>query len=88
MNTPVVQCLAGAGLVLVGMVVALGLVRLAANLYIALVAVGAVGVVVYAIFSGDWLDWSQIVPRSLGVGLLAAAASLPALPFSGFRKRK
>jgi|GEM_PF-2803093 len=88
MSTPVVQCLAGAGLALVGMIVALGLVRLAANLFIALVAVGAVGVVVHAILSGEWLAWSQIIPRSLGVGVLGALAGLPALPFSSFRKRK
>jgi hypothetical protein len=88
MNSPVVQCLVGAILVLLGMFMALGLVRVAANLFVALVALAAVGFVGHAIFTGDWLSWGQIVPRSLGIGVLAALASLPALPFSSFLKRK
>jgi hypothetical protein len=80
--------LAGVALVLLGMLMVLGLVRLAANLFIALVAVGAAVFVGYAVFSGQWLTWTQVVPRSLGVGILAALASLPALPFSSFLRRK
>ncbi len=88
MNSPLAQCLVGAVLVLVGMSLALGLVRLAANAFIVVVAVAAVFFTGHAILSGEWMAWGQIVPRSLGVGVLAALVCLPALPFSSFRRRK
>ena len=89
MMTPALQCLAGGLLVVVGLLVTLGLVRLAATLYMVLVAVGAVGGAVYVILNGQWIGWEQVIPRSLGLGLVAALLCLPALPFSSFYgKRK
>jgi hypothetical protein len=89
MVSPALQCLAGGALVLVGMFVVLGLARLAANLYIVLVASVAVAGAVFAVLNGHWVGWEQVVPRSLGCGVVAALLSLPALPFSSFqRKRK
>lgn len=89
MLSPALQCLAGGALVLVGMLVILGLARLAANLYIVLVAIAAVGGAAAAILNGHWIGWSDIVSRSLAFGAVAALLSLPALPFSSFLgKRK
>jgi hypothetical protein len=90
MVSPVLQCLAGGALVLVGMLVALGLARLAANLFIALVACAAVAGAVFAILNGYWVGWSGLVSRSLLLGVVAALLCLPALPFSSFHggKRK
>jgi hypothetical protein len=64
------------------------LARLAANLFIALVASTAVGGAVFAILNGHWIGWTEIVSRGLGVGVVAALLSLPALPFSSFHKHK
>jgi hypothetical protein len=88
MVSPALQCLAGGALVLVGMLVILGLARLAANLFIALVAVSAVVGAAFAILNGHWVGWEQVIPRSLGLGVVAALLSLPALPFSSFHKHK
>ena len=89
MVSPALECLAGGALVLVGMLVALGLVRLAANLFMVLVAAGAVVGAVYAVLNGYWSGWDQVIPRSLGLGVVAALLCLPALPFSSFHgKRK
>lgn len=89
MVSPALQCLAGGALVLVGMLAALGLARLAANLFIVLVAAAAVLGAVYAILNGTWHGWPDLVSRSLGLGVVAALLSLPALPFSSFHgKRK
>jgi hypothetical protein len=89
MESPALQCLAGSVLVLVGMLVILGLARLAANLYIVVVALTAVGGAAAAILNGHWVGWGDVVSRSLGLGVVAALLSLPALPFSSFLgKRK
>ncbi len=84
MVSPALQCLAGGALVVLGMLVAYGLARLAANLFIALIALGAVFGAVLAILNGAWVGWFEILWRSFGLGLLAALVSLPALPFSSF----
>ena len=89
MVSPALQCLAGGALVLVGMLVTLGLARLAANLFIVIVAVAAVAGAGFATFNGHWIGWEQVIPRSLGLGVVAALLCLPALPFSSFMgKRK
>lgn len=87
MLSPVLECLAGGALVLVGMLAALGLVRLAANVYMAIVAAGAVVGAVFAILNGYWVGWGQVIPRSLGLGVVAALLCLPALPFSSFHSK-
>ncbi len=76
-------------MVLVAMAVVLGLARLAANVYIVLVAIAAVGGAAAAILNGRWVGWSDLVSHSLAFGAVAALLSLPALPFSSFiGKRK
>jgi len=82
-----VQAIVGCVLVALGMMIAMGLVRLAANLVVMLIAIGACGFVLVQITSGVWIGWFEVVTRSLGSGLLAALLSLPVLPFSGFRHR-
>ncbi len=81
------QAIVGCLLVAVGMMIAMGLVRLAANLVVFLIAVGACGFVLIQITSGEWSAWPDVLLRSLGCGLVAALLSLPVLPFSGFRRR-
>jgi hypothetical protein len=88
MVSPALQCLAGGALVLAGMLLALGLARLAANVFIALVAVVAVGAAVFAILNGQWVGWGDTVWHSLALGLLAALFCLPALPFSSFHNKR
>ena len=83
-----VQAIVGCVLVAVGMMIAMGLVRLAANLVVMLIAIGACGFVLIQITNGVWTGWFEIATRSFGSGLLAALLSLPVLPFSGFRHRR
>ena len=64
------------------------LARAAANLFMILVAVAAVVGAVYAIISGYWVGWGQVVTRSLATGAIAALVCLPALPFSSFHTKR
>ncbi|NOY82053.1 MAG: hypothetical protein GXP31_13740 [Kiritimatiellaeota bacterium] len=82
-----VQAIVGCLLVAVGMMISVGLVRLAANLVVVLIGVGACGFVLFQITSGEWTAWPDVLLRSLGCGVIAALLSLPALPFSRFRRR-
>ena len=82
------QCIVGCVAVLAGLLITLGLVRLAANLVIALVGVAACAVVVYSVVEGFWSDWPNILWRSLVTGGVFALLSLPVLPFSSFRRRR
>ena len=88
MTSPMVQCLVGCLLVAVGMMIAIGLVRVAANLLIGVIAFGAFGAVIYFVTTGTWVGWPDVAIGSLALGFLAALFCLPALPFSSFYKRK
>ena len=68
MLSPVLECLAGGALVLVGMLAALGLVRLAANVYMAMCWGSSSAV--FAILNGYWVGGAG--SRSLGLGWWAA----------------
>ena len=83
-----VQSVVGCVLVVLGMMVALGLVRMAADLVIFLLAVVACSFVLHSITSGEWMGWLDIVWRSLATGGVFALLSLPVLPFSSFHYKK
>ena len=78
--------LAAVILVLVTMILAIKLVRMAANLVIILVCGGGCGFAIFNVLNGYWKGWPQIIVYSAATGLAAAMLSLPALPFSKFRK--
>ena len=82
------QIAVGCVITFLGMMIALGLVRLAANLVIMLIALSACGLVVYSIFNGLWTGWLDIVWRSAATGFGSALLSIPVLPFSGFYKKR
>ena len=88
MDSPAGQCVVGCVLVAVGMMIAFGLVRIAANLLIGVIGLAAFGGVVYFVQTGAWVGWPDVALGSLGIGFGAALLSLPALPFSSFYKRK
>ena len=75
-------------IVAVGMILAFGLVRLAANLVILGVMLFGFGLAIRNIHMGAWTGWAEIVLGSLATGFVSALLSLPALPFSSFYKRK
>lgn len=75
-------------LVLFGMMIALGLVRLAANLVIFLICALSVAFALHQIQTGLWFAWQDIVIRSLMTGGLAALLTLPVLPLSSFVRRR
>ena len=75
------------GLVIIGALIAFGLVRIAADLTIVLIISGTCGVMCYQITSGVWVEWVEIGWRSLAGGGIAALLALPVLPFSSFRRR-
>lgn len=81
-----VETLAGVVLVLVTMVLAIRLVRIAANLVIVVVCGGGCGFAIFNIVNQYWQGWPQIAVYSAATGLAAAMLSMPALPFSRFRK--
>jgi len=82
------QCLAGCALAVVGMFLAMGMVRLAANLVVVVIMLGTCGFVVMHIAEGIWTDWTSVCVYSLLTGAGGALLSLPVLPFSGFRRKK
>lgn len=88
MSSTTVQCIVGCGLVALGMMMAFGLVRMAANLLIGAIGLTAFGAVIYCVLDGTWVGWPDVALGSLGTGFLAALLSLPALPFSSFYKKK
>lgn len=82
------QLLVACALVAVGMFLAFGLVRVAANLVIFAVMLFGFLVAGRNISHGTWSSWPEIVLGSLACGFVAALLSLPALPFSSFYKKK
>lgn len=84
----VVQSVVGCLAAVVGMMIVMGMVRLAANLVIVLLALAACGVVVHSIQQALWNGWGEIVWASLATGALTALLSLPVLPFSSFRRKR
>lgn len=87
MNLLAQYCIASALLALLGMVVAFGMVRLAANLLIFLLGLGACAFVLYSVLSGEWSDWPTVCTGGFVTGLCAALLCLPALPFSNFYRK-
>lgn len=75
-------------LVLVGMLLALWLVRIAANTVILLASAIALVFVVHHVQSGLWTGWTVIGGRSLLTGAVVALLCLPVLPFSTFFRKK
>lgn len=84
----IVQTIAGCVLALVGMLVAFGLVRLAANVVVLVIAVATCGSVIYCILERVWSDWPTICISSLATGFAGALLCLPVLPFSSFYRKK
>lgn len=82
----IVECIVAVVLVLVAMVLMIRMVRWAANLVIILVCGGGCGFVVFNILEKQWVGWEQITVYSLATGVAAAMLTLPALPFSKFKK--
>lgn len=82
-------CLGAVLATVVGMIVAFALVRLAANIVIVLIGLGACGLVLFKVTTGEWGDWGTVITGSLVTGLAAALLCLPALPFTSMgRKNK
>jgi hypothetical protein len=69
------------------MLLAFGLVRIAANLVIFAILLFGFGIVIRNIQQEAWVGWPDIVLGSLATGFVSALLSLPALPFSSFYKR-
>jgi len=82
------QALVACALVALGMMLAFGLVRLAANFVILVIMLCGFGVAVRNVLQQAWVGWPEIILGSLLCGFVAALLSLPALPFSSFYKRK
>ena len=82
----IVECIVAVVLVLIGMLFMIRMVRWAANLVIILVCGGGCGFVVFNILEKQWRGWEQIVVYSLATGVAAAMLTLPALPFSKFKR--
>jgi len=82
----IVESLIAAVIVLVAMVVAIRMVRIAANLVIILICGGGCGFAIFNIVGKYWVGWQQIIVYSAVTGVAAAMLSLPALPFSKFKK--
>lgn len=82
------ELLAGCLLAALGMLLALGLIRLAANAVIILVMVATCGYVIHQISFGVWTGWGEICLYSLLSGGAGGLLTLPVLPFSGFHRRK
>ncbi|MFA5206954.1 MAG: hypothetical protein WC708_21340 [Lentisphaeria bacterium] len=81
-------CLVACALVLIGLLLGLGLIRLAATLAMILAAVGACGLAVYQITCGYWVGWMEVGLYSLLTGLGTALLCAPLLPFSRFGRNR
>ncbi len=82
------QTAVGCILVIVGMFIAFGLTRLAANAVIAFIAILACAAVGFQIYEQQWTGWTNILLRSLISGGVAGLLCLPVLPFSSFFRKK
>lgn len=82
------QCIAGFALAAVGMMIAFGLVRWAANLLIITIGLSVCVFVVYQIIDEAWIGWLEICLYAFLSGGAGAVLSLPVLPFSSFSARK
>ncbi len=78
--------MAAAILVVLAMLLAIRMVRVAANLVVALLCGGGCGYAIFNIVNQVWLGWAQVVVNSLATGVVVALFSLPVLPFSRFSK--
>ena len=84
-----IQCIAGCAIVLVTLLLVLGLVRLAADLALLLLAISGCVFVAYNISFGLWLGWDDVLWQSLATGGATGLLSLPILPFSSlYRGRR
>ncbi len=88
MDGMLAQSLVGCFLAVVGMLLALGLARLAANIVIFGIGVCTCALVVYQIVNNVWIGWPNICVYSLMSGGIGALLTLPVFPFSSFGKRK
>ena len=82
------ECIIGCVLVIIGMILALALVRIASTLLIAAIGLATCGFVVYQIAYQDWVGWTDICLYSLMSGAVGALLALPFLPFSSLSRRK
>jgi hypothetical protein len=83
-----IEYVVACALVALGMMLAFGLVRMAANLVIFAILLFGFGIVIRNIHQGAWVGWADIILGSVATGFVSALLSLPALPFSSFYKRK
>jgi len=83
-----VECVVACVLVVLGMTISLGLVRLAADLVILIVTISACWFALASVSSGVWAGWADVAWRSLATGAIAALLTLPVLPFSSFHRKK
>lgn len=84
---PWVKCLAGCGLALLGMLVAFGLIRLAAKILIVLIFIGTVAVIFAQIIQGTWSSWLEICTGAPLLGAFSALISIPVLVLSRATKK-
>ena len=82
------ECTVGCVLALLGFLLGIGLIRLAATVVVVLVGFLSCTVVVYQVTTLAWDGWGEIVGGALLVGLAGALASLPVLPFTAFFRKK
>ena len=82
------ECVVAGVLVVVGMLLALWLTRIAADMVILLASGIALALAVYHVRAGLWVGWPMVVARSLITGGVAALLCLPVLPFSSFFRKK
>ncbi|MFA4945503.1 MAG: hypothetical protein WC789_12475 [Lentisphaeria bacterium] len=83
------ECAFAIALMTIGLLLGLGLVRIAALAAFALIVVAAVAFVIFSVLAGDWSGWFGIGWRALATGLGAAVVSIPLLPYTPFfNKRK
>ncbi len=81
-------CAVGIGVMVLGMLLGFGLVRLAALAAVLAIALAAGTFVCYSILSGNWHGWGWIAGGSLLTGLAAACFCAPILPLTPFYNRK
>jgi hypothetical protein len=83
-----IQSIVGCLLAGIGMTLAIGLVRVAANLVVIIIGLGTCLLVVSQIANQTWLSWPDVCIYALLSGAGAALLTLPVLPFSSFWRGK
>ncbi len=76
-----IHLLVAIAVVIVVMMIALSLVRLAAKLCLILIGLGALGFVTYQIHMEQWQAWPEIIVHAAATGAVAALLCVPLLPF-------